>query len=130
MITEGNRTKLALDELRGKSGAGGLGEKEGFDSLVEVRAEFIREKCREEGVVLIEEKRTEPITFITLRNDRGDMASVSAYSAVFEPFLYCPEWGSYMKKWVRDEGFPEETIKSENLIRAISLEEAVEFLCT
>ena len=129
MITEGNRSKLALDELRGKSGAGGLGEKEGFDSLVEVRAEFIREKCREEGVVLIEEKRTEPISFITLRNKRGDMASVSAEAAVFEPVLYCPEWGSYMNKWVRDEGFPEQTIKSENLIRTVSLEEAVEFLC-
>jgi hypothetical protein len=129
MITEGNRSKLALDELRGKSGAGGLGEKEGFDSLVEVRAEFIREKCREEGVVLIVEKRTDPISFITLRNDRGDMASVSAEAAVFEPVLYCPEWGSYMKKWVRDEGFSEQTIKSENLIRTVSLEEAVEFLC-
>jgi hypothetical protein len=34
-----------------------------------------------------------------------------------------------MQKWVRDEGFPEETIKSENLIRRVSLEEAVEFLC-
>ena len=104
-------------------------EKEGFDSLIEVRAEFIREKCREKGVVLIEEKRTEPINFITLRNKRGDMASVSADSAVFEPFLYCPGWGSYMKRWARDEGFPEETIKSENLIKQISLEEAVEFLC-
>ena len=129
MITEGNRSKPALDELRGKSGGEGLEEKEGFDSLIEVRAEFIREKCREEGVVLIEEKRTEPISFITLRNKRGDMASVSADSAVFEPFLYCPEWGAYMKKWARDEGFPEETIKSENLIKKISLEEAVEFLC-
>ena len=129
MITEGNRSKPALDELRGKSGTEGVEEKKGFDSLVEVRAEFIKEKCREEGVVLIEEKRTEPISFITLRNKRGDMASVSAESTVFEPFLYCPEWGSYMKKWVRDEGFPEETIKSENLIRTVSLEEAVEFLC-
>ena len=130
MINEGNRSKLALDELRGKSGTEGVEKKEGFDSLVEVRAEFIREKCREKGVVLSVEKRTDPISFITLCNDRGDMASVSADSAVFEPFLYCPEWGSYMKRWVRDEGFPEETIKSENLIRAISLEEAVEFLCT
>lgn len=129
MITEGSRSKPALDELHGKSGGEGLEEKEGFDSLTEVRAEFIREKCREKGVVLIEEKRTEPINFITLRNKRGDMASVSADSAVFEPFLYCPEWGAYMKKWARDEGFPEETIKSENLIKKISLEEAVEFLC-
>jgi hypothetical protein len=129
MITEGNRSKLALDELHGKSGADGLGEKEGFDSLVEVRAEFIKEKCRERGVVLIEEKRTEPVSFITLQNNKRDMASVSADAAVFEPLLYCPEWGSYMKKWVRDEGFPEETIKSENLIRTVSLEEAVEFLC-
>ena len=129
MITEGNRSKQALDELHGKSGADGLGEKEGFDSLVEVRAEFIKEKCRERGVVLIEEKRTEPVSFITLQNNKRDMASVSADSAVFEPFLYCPEWGAYMQKWVRDEGFPEETIKSENLIRRVSLEEAVEFLC-
>jgi len=129
MITEGSRSKLALDELRGKSGGEGLEEKEGFDSLVEVRAEFIKEKCREEGVVLIEEKRTKPISFITLRNKRGDMASVSADSAVFEPVLYCPEWGAYMKRWVREEGFSEETIKSENLIKKISVEEAVEFLC-
>ena len=129
MITEGSRSKPALDELQGKLGGEGLEEKEGFDSLIEVRAEFIRKKCREKGVVLIEEKRTEPINFITLRNKRGDMASVSADSAVFEPFLYCPGWGAYMKKWARDEGFPEETINSENLIKQISLEEAVEFLC-
>ena len=129
MITEGNRSKPALDELRGKSGTEGVEEKEGFDSLVEVRAEFIKEKCRERGVILIEEKRTKPLSFIMLRNNKRDMASVSAEAAVFEPLLYCPEWGSYIKKWVRDEGFPEETIKSENLIRTVSLEEAVEFLC-
>ena len=129
MITEKQKSKLALRELQGKNDSILVGEKYGFDSLVEVRAEFIREKCREEGVVLIEEKKTKPISFITLRNKRGDMASVSADSAVFEPFLYCPEWGAYMKKWARDEGFPEETIKSENLIKKISVEEAVEFLC-
>lgn len=129
MITEGKKSKPALDELHGKSGTEGLGEKVGFDSLVEVRAEFISEKCRERGVLLIEERRTEPVSFIMLKNNRGDMASVSAEAAVFEPVLYCPEWGSYMKKWVRDEGFPEKTIKSENLIRTVSLEEAVEFLC-
>jgi len=28
-----------------------------------------------------------------------------------------------------EEGFPEDVIESENLIRTISLEEAVEFLC-
>lgn len=129
MITEGKKSKPALDELHGKSGTEGLGEKESFDSLVEVRAEFISEKCRERGVLLIEERRTEPVSFIMLKNNRGDMASVSAEAAVFEPFLYCQEWGSYMKKWGRDEGFSEQTIKSENLIRTVSLEEAVEFLC-
>ena len=129
MITEGKKSKPALDELHGKSDSEHLGEKEGFDSLVEVRVEFISKKCRERGVLLLEEKRTKPLSFIMLKNNRGDMASVSAEAAVFEPVLYCPEWGSYMKKWVRVEGFSEETIKSENLIRTISLEEAVEFLC-
>ncbi len=129
MITEGKRSKLAVDELRGKSASERLNAKEGLDSLVEVRAEFIKEKCQERGVVLDEKKRTIPFSFIMLKNKRGDMASVSSDTTVFEPLLYCPEWGSYMKKWVLEEGFPEDVIESENLIRTISLEEAVDCLC-
>jgi len=130
MITEGKRSKLAIQELGKESNADQVSDKEGFDSLAEVRAEFIKEKCMEKGVFLVEKKLTDPISFITLQNERKDMASVSAQGAAFEPFLYCPEWGSYMKKWVLDEGFPEDVIESENLIRSVTLEEAVDFLCT
>ena len=130
MITEGKRSRLALDELRGKSTAEELVQNDGLNSLVEVRAEFIKEKCRERGVVLVEKKRRKPFSFIMLKNKRGDMASVSSDTIVYEPFLYCPEWGSYMKNWAREEGFPEDVIESENLIRAISLEDAVDFLCS
>ena len=129
MITEGKRSILALEDLSGKSDSEQLSGKEGLDSLVEVRAEFIKENCQEGGVVLIEEKRITPFSFIMLKNNKGDMASVSAEATVFEPFLYSPKWGSYMKKRVLEEGFPEDVIESENLIRTISLEEAVEFLC-
>lgn len=129
MITEGNRSKQVVDELRGKSNSDQLCKKEGFDSLVEVRAEFIKEKCREEGFVLMEEKRTSPFSFLMLKNKRGDIAYVCAESTIFVPFLYSPKWGPYMKKWVVEEGFSQEVIESENLIRTISLEEAVDFLC-
>ena len=35
-----------------------------------------------------------------------------------------------MRNWAHEEGFSEEKIESENLIIILSLEEAVEFLCT
>ena len=129
MITEKKKSELALRELRGKTPSGDPGYKEEFDSLVEVRAEFIRSKCAERKVTLSEEKKTDPFSFIMLKNKRGDVASVSSSSAVFEPSLYGQKWGSYMRNWAYTEGFREEKIEAENLIITLSLEEAVEFLC-
>ena len=129
MITEKKKSELALRELRGKTPSGNPGNKEEFDSLVEVRAEFIRSKCAERKVTLSEEKKTDPFSFIMLKNKRGDVASVSSSSAVFEPSLYGQKWGSYMRNWAYAEGFREEKIEAENLIITLSLEEAVEFLC-
>jgi len=129
MITEKKKSELALRELRGKTPSGDPGNKEEFDSLVEVRAEFIRSKCAERKVTLSEEKKTDPFSFIMLKNKRGDVASVSSSSAVFEPSLYGQKWDSYMRNWAYAEGFREEKIEAENLIITLSLEEAVEFLC-
>lgn len=129
MITEKKKSELALRELRGKTPSGSPGNKQDFDSLVEVRAEFIRSKCAERKVTLSEEKKTHPFSFVMLKNKRGDIASVSSDSAVFEPNLYGQKWGSYMRNWAHEEGFGEERIESENLIITLSLEEAVEFLC-
>lgn len=126
MITEKEKSELVL---RGKTPCGNPENKEGFDSLVEVRAEFIRSKCADRKVTLSEEKKTRPFSFIMLKNKRGDVASVSGDSAVFEPFLYGRKWGSYMRNWAHYEGFSEEVIECENLLRSLSLEEAVEFLC-
>ena len=130
MITEKQKSKLALRELQGKNDSILVGEKYGFDSLVEVRAEFISGMCRDRKVILQEERKTDPFPFIMLKNKRGDIASVSAESAVFEPVLYGQKWGPYMKNWAYEEGFRQERIENENLIITLSLEEAVDFLCS
>lgn len=65
-----------------------------------------------------------------LANKRGDVVSVSSDSTVFEPILYGRKWCSYMKNWAQAEGFSEEIIEEENLIVTLSLEEAVDFLCS
>ena len=129
MITEKKKSELVLRELRGKNPSGNTGKTLDFDSMVEVRAEFIRSKCSERKVSLSEEKKTHPFSFVMLKNKRGDIVSVSSDSAVFEPNLYGQKWGSYMRNWAHEEGFCEERIESENLIITLSLEEAVEFLC-
>ena len=129
MITEKKKSELVLRELRGKNPSGNTGKTLDFDSMVEVRAEFIRSKCSERKVSLSEEKKTHPFSFVMLKNKRGDVVSVSSDSAVFEPNLYGQKWGSYMRNWAHEEGFCEERIESENLIITLSLEEAVEFLC-
>ena len=128
MITEKKKSELVLRELRGKNPSGNTGKTMDFDSMVEVRAEFIRSKCAERKVTLSEEKKTHPFSFVMLKNKRGDIVSVSSDSAVFEPNLYGQKWGSYMRNWAHEEGFCEERIESENLIITLSLEEAVEFL--
>ena len=130
MITEKMKSELALRELRRKTPSVIPDKDNGFDSLVEVRADFIKAKCTEKKVGLTEEKNTDPFCFTTLKNKRGDEVSVSSDSAVFEPILYGQKWGTYMVNWAREEGFSEEQIESENLLISLSLEEAVEFLCT
>ena len=56
MITEKKKSELVLRELRGKILPETLKILD-FDSMVEVRAEFIRSKCSERKVSLSEEKR-------------------------------------------------------------------------
>jgi len=130
MITEKKKSELALRELRKKTLSETPGKNKDFDSLVEVRADFIKSKCTEKKISLTEEKKTDPFSFTTLKNNRGDEVSVSSDSAVCEPILYGQKWGSYMVNWAREEGFSEEQIESENLLVSLSLEEAVDFLCT
>ena len=130
MLTEKKKSELVLFELRGKTFSETPGKNKEFDSLVEVRADFIKSKCTEKKVRLTEENKTHPFSYTTLKNKRGDEVSVSSDSAVFEPILYGKKWGPYMVKWAREEGFSEEKIESENLLISLSLEEAVDFLCT
>ena len=129
MITEKEKSELALRELRGTTPFGTPRNEQDFDSMVEVRAEFVKSKCAERNVSLSEEKKKHPFCFIMLKNKRGDIASISSDSAVFESNLYGQKWGSYMRNWAHEEGFSEERIESENLIITLSLVEAVEFLC-
>jgi len=95
---------------------------------IEVRADFIREECGKRGVKLMMDEWHDPVSFISLTNERGDMASVSTKGAVFEKVSYVPQWTPEIENWARQEGFSEERIKAQNLIQNVSLKEAVELL--
>lgn len=100
-----------------------------MNSRVEVIADFIKNQCKKNGVVVNELRKQEPIDYISIYNNDGDIASISASSVIFEPASYSPKWSAYIKKWAKEEGFSEEQIKSQNLIQQVSPEQAVYFLC-
>jgi hypothetical protein len=95
---------------------------------VEIRANFIRKECGKKGVELLRSDSHEPVDFISLTNDRGDMASVSEGGAVFESASYVPEWSEELKEWAKAEGFSKKQVDSQNLIHNVTLEEAVGLL--
>ena len=97
-------------------------------SKVEVRADYIKRKCNSKGVKVTCHKHEDPIDFISITNPKGDMASVSENCATYESSIYAPEWSDYIKNWARLEGFSEEQIKNQNLIRKVNLAEAIELL--
>jgi PIN domain nuclease of toxin-antitoxin system len=97
-------------------------------SKVEVRADYIKRKCNSKGVKVLCQKHEDPIDFISITNAKGDMASVSENCATYESSIYAPRWTSYIENWARLEGFSEEQIKNQNLIRKVNLSEAIELL--
>lgn len=97
-------------------------------SRAEVRADYIKRKCNGKGVNVVCEAHSEPIEFISITNHKGDMASVSDNCATYESAIYTPEWSDYMIKWARLEGFSEDQIRKQNLIRKVGIEEAVDLL--
>lgn len=95
---------------------------------IEVRVNFIRKECGKKGINLIKDEHKEPVNFISLTNERGDMASVSSRGAVFEKAAYVPQWTDSIKNWAIQEGFSQERINAQNLIQNVTLKEAVELL--
>ena len=100
-----------------------------MDILTHQRADIIVGRCEKQGVKLSLMENHEPIDFISLTNEKEDMVSVSENNIVYEPVLYAPPWSQAMINWAREEGFSEEVIESQSLIRTVSLDEAVEYLC-
>ena len=95
---------------------------------VEVRANYIKRHCESRGTKVKCVLHKEPIDFVSITNSRGDIASVSENRATYEPALYAPKWSKYMENWARLEGFSEDQIKQQNLIRTVELDEAIELL--
>lgn len=96
---------------------------------VKVRTSFLIEECKRKGVQVSHSFKNEPIDFGMVWNKNGDMASISASSIVYEPAMYNPEWSEYMKNWAKQEGFKDTQIKKQNLIREVTMAEALEYLC-
>lgn len=98
-----------------------------MDSRVEVKVEYVQSECRKAGAEIECEYRTEPLDFAVLSNKEGDLGSITAERHLYESRIYIPKWSRYMQKWAAEEGFSEEQIKSENLMREVTLKEMVEF---
>jgi hypothetical protein len=101
-----------------------------MDSKVEVKADFIIDQCKRRGVALLKECYTEPLDFITICNEKGDMAAVSKNNITYEPAMYVPEWSEKIKNWAEAEGFDQEKIDKQNLIRHVDCLEAIDYLCS
>lgn len=97
--------------------------------LTHQKAETIINLCKDQGVKLSTMENHEPIDFISIINDNQDMVSVSEHKIVYEPSRYAPPWPQSLINWAEAEGFSEEVIANQSLIRSVSLEEAVDFLC-
>lgn len=100
-----------------------------MDILTHQRAETIVGLCKNRGVELSTIENHDPIDFISIINKREDMVSVSENNIVYEPALYAAPWSQELIDWATNEGFPEDVIESQSLIRSVSLEEAVDYLC-
>lgn len=101
-----------------------------MNSKVEVICDYIKNKCKRNGVILNEIRNQEPLDYISIYNNQGDLASISASAIIFEPASYSPRWSKYIQKWAKEEGFSKDQIDSQNLVRQVSADEAVEFLST
>ena len=97
-------------------------------TIAEEKVHFIKERCETRGAKLSLEEHHDPVHFFSLTNDKGDIASVSDTHVTYEPKMYSPPWSDYMKNWAKSEGFSEESIRNQNLIRTITVNEAVEYL--
>ena len=101
-----------------------------MESEVEVKAGFIVNQCNRRGVSVFTEEHVSPLEFITISNSRGDMAAVSKNNITYEPAMYVPNWSEGIKKWAKEEGFSDEKIKEQNLIRHVNALEAIDYLCS
>ena len=97
-------------------------------TMAEEKVRFIQEMCATKGINLKLGEHHEPVHFYSLTNKKGDIASVSDRFVTYEPRLYAPPWSDYMKNWARLEGFDEDTLANQNLIRQVSLHEAIDYL--
>ena len=100
-----------------------------MENKVEERTAFLVEECKRRGVQVEHQFKDEPIHFGMVWNQKGDLASISGASVVYEPAMYNPEWSDYMKNWAEQEGFSEEQRRKQNLIREVSMAEALSYLC-
>ena len=98
-----------------------------MDSRVEVKAQYVRDRCKQAGEEISCFYETKPMDYAVLRNRNGDIGSVGPEDQLYEPFRYIPKWSKYMENWAREEGFSEEQIANQNLIRNVSLDELVDF---
>ena len=97
--------------------------------VTEKNASIIIEKCKKRGVELELSHNHDPIDFISITNSKDDMVSVAEDSLVYEPAMYAAPWSDYILNWAKAEGFSEEVIESQSLIRSVSLDEAIDYLC-
>jgi len=97
-------------------------------TIAEEKVHFIKERCESRGVQLSLKEHSEPVHFFSLINKRGDMASISDTHITYEPRMYAPPWSDYMKNWAEAEGFNEDSIRRQNLIRTITMNAAIEYL--
>ena len=98
-----------------------------MNSMVEVKADYIVSECGKTGVEVNCEYRTEPLEFAIISNKQGDIGSISERDQLYEPARYLPSWSIYMKQWAKAEGFSENQIEEENLMREVTIQEMVGF---
>ncbi|NDG53062.1 MAG: hypothetical protein EBY39_08575 [Flavobacteriia bacterium] len=98
-----------------------------MNKKVILRATKVLKECKKRGHFLYFKYSKDPIFFCSIWNRGGDLASISANSAVLEPAIYAPKWSDYIRKWAKMEGFSEEKIETENLSQEVSLEQVIDF---
>lgn len=98
-----------------------------MDSRVEVKAQYVKDECKRAGAEISCFYETSPMDYAVLTNKKGDIGSVGPEDQLYEAARYVPKWDKYMENWAREEGFTEDQIANQNLIRNVSLDELIDF---